>query len=157
MKRSQGQIRLRRTASKGSLSLEAPAHPSPAQDRQSALGGDEKLFYKISEVSLITGLESYVLRYWETEFPILHPRKSRGGQRVYLKSDVETVLKIKQMLYEQGYTIAGARKILGRRTGEAVPSASNPWSQAFLLRLRADLTDILRIVSSYDREKSSSS
>ena len=126
-----------------------PASHLPQGGRQA----EEKLFYKIGEVSVITGLAPYVLRYWETEFPFLHPRKSRGGQRVYLKKDVETILKIKQMLYEAGYTIAGARKILGSRTGEAVASSSNPWSQAFLLRLRADLTDILRIVSSYDREK----
>ena len=138
--------------------MKRPQGRRPASNlSQAGRQAEEKLFYKIGEVSAITGLESYVLRYWETEFPILHPRKSRGGQRVYLKSDVETVLKIKQMLYKEGYTIAGARKILGRRTGEAVASSSNPWSQAFLLRLRADLTDILRIVSSYDREKSSSS
>jgi DNA-binding transcriptional MerR regulator len=106
-----------------------------------------KLFYKIGEVSAITGLESYVLRYWETEFPILHPRKSRGGQRVYLKKDVETILRIKEMLYDEGYTIAGARKVLGRRTAEPAASSSNPWSKTFLSRLRADLTDILRMIS----------
>ena len=71
-----------------------------------------KLFYKISEVSRITGLESYVLRYWETEFPSLSPRKSKGGQRVYEKKDIDTILSIKRMLYEEGFTIAGARKRL---------------------------------------------
>ena len=71
-----------------------------------------KLFYKISEVSRITGLESYVLRYWETEFPSLSPRKSNGGQRVYEKKDIDTILSIKRMLYEEGFTIAGARKRL---------------------------------------------
>ncbi len=130
--------------------MKRPQGRRPASNlSQAGRQAEEKLFYKIGEVSLITGLESYVLRYWETEFPILHPRKSRGGQRVYLKKDVETILKIRQMLHEEGYTIAGARKILGRRAGEAVSSFSNPWSQAFLLRLRADLTDFLRIVSSY--------
>ncbi len=71
-----------------------------------------KLFYKISEVSKITGLESYILRYWESEFSALSPRKNRGGQRVYEQKDIDTVLKIKRMLYEEGFTIAGARKRL---------------------------------------------
>ncbi|MBI5038873.1 MAG: MerR family transcriptional regulator [Nitrospirae bacterium] len=75
-----------------------------------------KLFYKISEVSKITGLESYVLRYWETEFPMLAPRKNRGGQRVYEQKDIDAVLKIKKMLYEEGFTIAGARKRLQEQT-----------------------------------------
>src|SRR3972149_5205409 len=69
-----------------------------------------KLFYKISEVSKITGLESYVLRYWETEFPMLAPRKNRGGQRVYEQKDIDAVLKIKKMLYEEGFLWGGARK-----------------------------------------------
>ncbi len=71
-----------------------------------------KLFYKISEVSKITGLEPYVLRYWESEFPTLSPRKNKGGQRVYEQKDIDATLKIKRMLYEEGFTIAGARKRL---------------------------------------------
>jgi DNA-binding transcriptional MerR regulator len=71
-----------------------------------------KMFYKIGEVSKLTGLESYVLRFWENEFPFLHPRKNEGGQRVYLQKDVALILKIKSMLYEEGYTIAGAKKVL---------------------------------------------
>lgn len=71
-----------------------------------------KLFYKISDVSKITGLEPYVLRYWESEFNVLSPRKNRGGQRVYEQKDIDTILKIKRMLYEEGFTIAGARKRL---------------------------------------------
>ena len=110
---------------------------------QKSLPLDKKLFYKIGEVSQLTGLESYIIRYWETEFPTLHPKKSRGGQRVYQKKDLETVLKIKQMLYEQGYTIAGARKMLSRR-GLSV----NVDPQDLLIKLRADLSDILNLVSS---------
>lgn len=71
-----------------------------------------KLFYKISEVSKITGLEAYVLRYWESEFSTLSPRKNKGGQRVYEQRDIDAILKIKKMLYEEGFTIAGARKKL---------------------------------------------
>lgn len=114
----------------------------------------EKLFYKIGEVSLITGLEPYVLRYWETEFPSLRPKKSRGGQRVYLKKDVEAILGIKRMLYQEGFTIAGARKRLTRRNGsdEAVAAVAHPVAtEAAVTHLRAELAEILRIVSSYDR------
>lgn len=71
-----------------------------------------KMFYKIGEVSRLTGLESYVLRFWENEFQVLHPRKNNGGQRVYLQKDIDLILKIKKMLYEEGYTIAGAKKVL---------------------------------------------
>jgi len=107
-------------------------------------GVDEKIFYKIGEVSLITGLEPYVLRYWETEFPVLRPRKSRGGQRVYRRKDLENILRIKQMLYSEGYTISGARKALGRKG-----SANDSGSSGLLAKLRTDLADILRILSSH--------
>ena len=73
----------------------------------------EKLFYKIGEVSKLVGVESYVLRYWETEFPFLKPRKSKSGQRIYTKKDVDLILQIKKLLYEEKYTIDGVRKKLG--------------------------------------------
>lgn len=71
-----------------------------------------KLFYKIGEVSRITGIETYVLRYWESEFPLLSPKKNSGGQRVYQQKDIDIILRIKKMLYEEGFTISGARKKL---------------------------------------------
>ena len=70
----------------------------------------DKLFYKIGEVSKITGVESYVLRYWQTEFPFLKPRKNKSGQRVYVKKDLEVILMVKKMLYQERYTIEGVRK-----------------------------------------------
>ncbi|MEW6162736.1 MAG: MerR family transcriptional regulator [Nitrospirota bacterium] len=73
----------------------------------------DKLFYKIGEVSRIVGVEPYVLRYWETEFPFLKPRKNKSGQRVYIKRDVELLLDIKRLLYQERYTIEGVRKRLG--------------------------------------------
>ncbi len=73
-----------------------------------------KLFYKIGEVSRLAQVEPYILRYWENEFPALSPKKSRGGQRVYRQKDLDLVLSIKKMLYEEGYTIAGARKIISK-------------------------------------------
>ena len=74
--------------------------------------GSEKLFYSTGEVSEMTGVEPYVLRYWESEFKILHPSKRHSGQRSYQTRDIETILKIKQLLYEDLYTIAGAKKKL---------------------------------------------
>ncbi len=73
----------------------------------------DKLFYKIGEVSKIVDVEPYVLRYWETEFPFLRPRKSKSGQRIYVKKDIEVLLKIKRLLYQERYTIEGVRKKLG--------------------------------------------
>lgn len=109
-----------------------------------------KLFYKIGEVSRITRLESYVLRYWETEFPVLQPKKGRGGQRVYESADIETVLKIKKMLYEEGFTIDGARKRLTSRGG-AKPSEKNPpFSEMVLHRLRANLKELLTTIKTSD-------
>jgi DNA-binding transcriptional MerR regulator len=70
----------------------------------------EKLFYKIGEVSTIAQVEPYVLRYWESEFSFLKPRKNKAGQRIYTKKNVELVLQIKNLLYKEKYTIAGVKK-----------------------------------------------
>lgn len=72
----------------------------------------DKLFFKIGEVCDIVGVQAHVLRYWETEFPMLSPQKNKSGQRSYRKRDVEIALKIKQLLYKEMFTIAGARKKL---------------------------------------------
>jgi DNA-binding transcriptional MerR regulator len=74
-----------------------------------------KLFYRIGEVSRLSGLEPYVLRYWETEFPQIKPDKGKSGQRLYKKKDLDNILQIKELLYKDGYTIAGARKRLNGR------------------------------------------
>lgn len=103
----------------------------------------DKLFYKIGEVSRIAGVEPYVLRYWETEFSFLKPRKSKAGQRVYLRKDVETILKIKTLLYEEKYTIAGVRQRLGGR--EPSVSPSEPLSPSDRLdRVKNTLQGLLR-------------
>src|SRR5881296_939703 len=75
-------------------------------------GSARKTFYKIGEVCEITDTQPYVLRFWESEFPQLAPRKNRSGQRVYQRKDIDTVIRIKKLLYEEEYTIAGARKKL---------------------------------------------
>jgi DNA-binding transcriptional MerR regulator len=72
----------------------------------------KKLYYSISEVSKITDIEQYVLRYWETEFELLNPQKNRAGNRIYTNKDIRLILDIKELLREKKYTIEGAKKIL---------------------------------------------
>jgi DNA-binding transcriptional MerR regulator len=74
--------------------------------------GIKKLYYSISEVSKITGLEQYVLRYWESEFPHLKPQKNRAGNRIYTNKDIKLIIHIKQLLRDEKYTIEGAKKVL---------------------------------------------
>lgn len=83
----------------------------PAHDRViSQRPVPDKLFYKIGEVSKIAGVEPYVLRYWETEFPFINPRKNKSGQRVYTRKDLDLVIQVKRMLHQERYTIEGVRK-----------------------------------------------
>lgn len=104
----------------------------------------DRLYFRIGEVSSITGVPPYVLRYWESEFPALQPRKSGGGQRLYRKRDVILVLEIKKLLYQERYTVAGAR----RRLTEREERARRLETRAALHRVRTGLEEILRIVSS---------
>lgn len=86
----------------------------------------KKLYYSISEVSKITGIEQYVLRYWETEFEELKPQKNRAGNRIYTNKDIQLILHIKNLLRERKYTIEGAKKILENYTPEKVLNVSEP-------------------------------
>ncbi len=104
----------------------------------------DRLYFRIGEVSEITGVPPYVLRYWESEFPALQPRKSGGGQRLYRRRDVVFVLEIKRLLYQERYTVAGAR----RRLTEREERARRLEARATLQRLRTGLEEVLRIVSS---------
>lgn len=81
--------------------------------------GIKKLYYSISEVSTITGLEQYVLRYWESEFPQLKPAKNRAGNRIYTNKDIKLILYIKKLLRDERYTIEGAKKVLEEYVPEA--------------------------------------
>jgi DNA-binding transcriptional MerR regulator len=83
--------------------------------------GPVKLYYRIGEVAGIVGVEPHVLRYWETEFRSIRPQKSRKGQRIYSRRDVDRLLKVKDLLYTHGFTIAGARKKL-REVGAEPPT-----------------------------------
>ena len=103
-----------------------------------------KLYYRIGEVSDIVGVEPHVLRYWETEFRSIRPQKSRKGQRIYSRRDVEKLITVKELLYSHGFTIAGARKKL--REGGAEPPA--PAEQEKRVTLRSRLLEIRGEVAS---------
>ncbi len=97
--------------------------------------GLKKLYYSISEVSKLTGVEQYTLRYWESEFPQLKPAKNRAGNRIYTYSDIELILKIKDLLKAKKYTFEGARRILEEEKTEiALPKKTKKkkLAQAFM-------------------------
>ena len=116
----------------------------------------KKLYYKIREVCEIVGVEAHVLRFWETEFPALSPPKSKSGQRTYRPKDIELLLHIRKLLYEEGFTIAGARKQLSLEKSAAAPAApaaqkdreKGPESER-IKRVKAELENILTLL---DRE-----
>jgi len=85
--------------------------------------GLKKLYYSISEVSKLTGVEQYILRYWETEFNQLRPSKNRAGNRIYTNKDINLILQIKKLLREEKYTIEGAKKILEDKAVYGEPAA----------------------------------
>ena len=120
----------------------------------------DKLYFRIGEVSRLAGIKPYVLRFWETEFSSLGPKKSGKGHRLYRRKDVELVLEIKRLLYEKRYTIEGARKFLESRTREAGKSSDGgvkrvKRSQGDLFgnaspvldQIRRELTEILEILA----------
>jgi DNA-binding transcriptional MerR regulator len=113
---------------------------------------DEDKLYKIGEVCKIAEVQPYVLRYWETEFPPLAPNKSGGGQRLYTRREIDIILRIKQLLYSEGFTIAGAKKKLDIEIASpaavADTSPSTPAKDKALGDVKRELTEILRILDS---------
>ena len=110
----------------------------------------EKLYFRIGEVADLCRLPAYVLRFWETEFPQLKPVKSSTGQRMYRRRDVENVLRIKQLLYERGFTITGARQQLRSETKTDKTQTTIPFparSAAELQHIRQGLREILNLLS----------
>src|ERR1700694_4229552 len=112
----------------------------------------QKGFYRIGEVSRLTATKSFVLRYWETEFPMLQPVKSPTGHRLYRREDVETVLLIKRLLYDEGFTIAGARRHLrdnggapGAGADRPNPAQGEPAAANISRKVLLDLRDSLRV------------
>ena len=111
----------------------------------------EERLYRIGEVSRLADVKPFVLRYWETEFPMLEPVKSPSGHRMYRQEDVDMVLKIKRLLYDEGFTIAGARRHLREQNGAtstegAAPATSHSENVTELLsrKMLLDLRDTLR-------------
>nr|WP_320116052.1 MerR family transcriptional regulator [uncultured Desulfuromonas sp.] len=101
----------------------------------------DKLFFKIGEVASITGVKPHVLRYWESEFGAFSPSKSRSQQRQYQKKDIELVLQLKDLLYNQGFTIAGARKAL-RATKANSQKTEQQSDREHLLQIRDELRNL---------------
>ena len=103
----------------------------------------DKLYFKIGEVKKITGIEPHVLRYWESEFKIIRPQRASSKQRLYRRVDVENILTIKKLLYEDGYTVPGARKHLTEKKDEKKnsPKPEDPRLKArsMLAELKSDL------------------
>lgn len=108
-----------------------------------------KLFFKIGEVCELTDTQPYVLRYWESEFPSLAPAKNSSGQRIYRRRDIETVLRIKQLLYEEGFTIAGAKKKLET---EAAGKGATPASEAAQAVVEAEAGDDVAVEAAPARD-----
>jgi len=121
-----------------------------------------KLFFKIGEVCELTDTQPYVLRYWESEFPALAPAKNNSGQRIYRRRDIETILRIKTLLYEEGFTIAGAKKKLEQEMKEqmkagtttpppeVVAAAGSDGLKEEILSIRAELRGILELIDGHD-------
>ncbi|MGB7721621.1 MAG: MerR family transcriptional regulator [Bryobacteraceae bacterium] len=111
----------------------------------------DKLYFKIGEVSELLGVEAYVLRYWETEFRALSPKKSGTGHRLYRRKDLELLLRIKHLLYEKRFTIEGARQSLQAAARAPKPSATERVQQELftedpLPEIRRELADILEML-----------
>jgi DNA-binding transcriptional MerR regulator len=109
----------------------------------------DKLFFKIGEVAAIADVEQHVLRYWEDEFNVLKPGKNRAGQRLYQKKDVEQVLEIKRLLYEEKYTIAGAKNKLKATKKKSVQLTFGFDRDAMVKskkKIKSDLQSIMKIL-----------
>lgn len=122
---------------------------TPAPIRRNEI--PDKLYFRIGEVARLCDVQAYVLRFWESEFPQLKPNKGGTGQRLYRRRDVEMALRIKRLLYEEGYTIAGARQFLKTEVKQPVPQLpfkeDKPVNVAGLRRLRNELEEIARLLA----------
>jgi DNA-binding transcriptional MerR regulator len=111
----------------------------------------DKLYFRIGEVARLCEVPAYVLRFWESEFPQLKPNKGGTGQRLYRRRDVEMALRVKTLLYDEGYTIPGARQLLkseARSKGPSLlPGIDEPADLQKLKRLRKEMQDLLAMLS----------
>jgi DNA-binding transcriptional MerR regulator len=133
----------------------SPKKSTASKSKPSASSSDEilipeKLYFRIGEVATLCRLPAYVLRFWETEFTQLKPVKSSTGQRMYRRRDVESVLRIKQLLYEKGFTISGARQQLRAETKADKSQPTIPFpthTPAELQHIRQGLREILNVLN----------
>lgn len=133
-----------------------PKHAAQRKHRSEPLIPD-KLYFRIGEVARLCGVETYVLRFWETEFPQMRPNKSGTGQRLYRKRDVEMAMRVRRLLHDEGYTIAGARHVLAQEARELrakspqLPliegGAGVTHIKAKLQKVRTELRDLLGVLS----------
>jgi DNA-binding transcriptional MerR regulator len=128
----------------------APRKKSAAKHKADEVLIPDKLYFRIGEVATLCHLPAYVLRFWESEFSQLKPVKSSTGQRMYRRRDVESVLRIKELLYEQGFTIAGARQHLRAETKTDKTQGAIPFpthSASEIQHIRQGLREILNLLS----------
>jgi DNA-binding transcriptional MerR regulator len=139
------------------------AHPGAARQKKQVLPDvPDKLYYRIGEVARLCGVETYVLRFWETEFTQLKPNKSGAGQRLYRRREVDLARRIRHLLYEEGYTIPGARQAIqseSRKPAEngqmqlADAGLKPPQQVPRLTRVRAELKEILGMLSTAPKQR----
>ena len=122
--------------------------------------GSAKMYYTISEVAEMTGVKAHVLRYWETEFPSLRPKKNRAGNRNYRPKDIKAILVIRDLLYKEGFTISGARKKLQEVYGNPEPLIdqlqipfADPQARHVITTIRNELLELREILNGSGRNK----
>jgi DNA-binding transcriptional MerR regulator len=122
--------------------------------------GSAKMYYTISEVAEMTGVKAHVLRYWETEFPSLRPKKNRAGNRNYRPKDIKAILVIRDLLYKEGFTISGARKKLQEVYGNPEPLIdqlqipfADPQARHVITTIRNELLELREILNGSSRKK----
>jgi DNA-binding transcriptional MerR regulator len=135
-----------------------PLHQTKKRESDTPVIPD-RLYFKIGDVARICGVKTYVLRFWETQFPQLKPNKSGTGQRLYRRNDVELALRIKQLVHGEGYTLAGARQVMGQPAGPrpvrrsrameaaAAPSETPENVTAALTQARSELHSLLNLLA----------
>ena len=131
-----------------------PKHATQRRTRHEPIIPD-KLYFRIGDVAKLCGVETYVLRFWETEFPQMRPGKSGTGQRLYRKRDVELAMRVRKLLHDEGYTIAGARQVLAQENVRSkspqlplIEGGSGPAQvQTKLKRERTELRELLGVLS----------
>ena len=126
--------------------------------------GSAKMYYTISEVAEMTGVKAHVLRYWETEFPSLRPKKNRAGNRNYRPKDIKAILVIRDLLYKEGFTISGARKKLQEVYGNPEPLIdqlqipfADPQARHVITTIRDELLELREILNGSRRKKKADS